>query len=26
LFGLREDEFVAVTPQRPMRRALRADV
>jgi preprotein translocase subunit SecD len=26
LFGLRDDEFVAVTPQRPMRRALRADV
>jgi preprotein translocase subunit SecD len=26
LFGLRDDEFVAVTPQRPTRRALRADV
>ena len=26
LFGLRDEEFVAVTPQRPTRRALRADV
>jgi preprotein translocase subunit SecD len=26
LFGLRDEEFVAVTPQRPMRRALRSDV
>jgi preprotein translocase subunit SecD len=26
LFGLRDEEFVAVTPQRPQRRALRADV
>jgi preprotein translocase subunit SecD len=26
LFGLRDEEFVAVTTQRPMRRALRADV
>jgi preprotein translocase subunit SecD len=26
LFGLRDEEFVAVTPQRPLRRALRADV
>jgi protein-export membrane protein SecD len=26
LFGLRDEEFVAVTPQRPVRRALRADV
>ena len=26
LFGLRDEEFVAVTPQRPIRRALRADV
>jgi preprotein translocase subunit SecD len=26
LFGLRDEEFVAVTPQRPLRRALRSDV
>jgi preprotein translocase subunit SecD len=26
LYGLRDDEFVAVTPERPSRRALRADV
>ena len=26
LFGLRDEEFVAVNPQRPLRRALRADV
>jgi preprotein translocase subunit SecD len=26
LYGLRDDEFVAVAPQRPTRRALRADV
>jgi preprotein translocase subunit SecD len=26
LYGLRDDEFVAVSPQRPTRRALRADV
>jgi len=26
LFGLRDEEFVAVTPQRPLRRAQRADV
>jgi hypothetical protein len=26
LFGLRDDEFVAVNPQRPTRRPLAADV